>query len=159
MSNFKSLLVAMTCGLLVAGSASAQQPKPELLLPLGHTDDIESVAFSPDGLLVLTGSADGTARLWDISSGKSVAVFAGHDQAVHAVAFARHGKAILTGSCDGTAKLWEVTTRKALAGEELKARLIEQGYDLWTGTPKLLSDRAARDLALWSSVTKGIQIQ
>ncbi len=50
-------------------------------------------------------------------------------------------------------------TRKALAGEELKARLIEQGYDLWTGSPKLLSDRAARDLALWSSVTKGIQIQ
>ena len=50
-------------------------------------------------------------------------------------------------------------TRKALAGEDLRNRLIEQGYDLWTGTPEMLSDRAARELALWGSVTKGITLQ
>ena len=50
-------------------------------------------------------------------------------------------------------------TRKALAGDELKNKLIEQGYDLWTGTPQMLSERAARELALWSTVTKGIQVQ
>ena len=50
-------------------------------------------------------------------------------------------------------------TRKALASEELKNKLIEQGYDLWTGTPQVLAERAARELALWGTVSKGIQVQ
>jgi tripartite-type tricarboxylate transporter receptor subunit TctC len=50
-------------------------------------------------------------------------------------------------------------TRKALAGDELKNKLVEQGYDLWTGSPQLLAERAARELALWATVTKGIQVQ
>nr|WP_236657784.1 tripartite tricarboxylate transporter substrate binding protein [Limnohabitans sp. TS-CS-82] len=50
-------------------------------------------------------------------------------------------------------------TRKALAGDELKAKWAEQGYDLWVGSPQLLADRAARELALWATVTKGIQVQ
>ena len=51
------------------------------------------------------------------------------------------------------------TTRKALATEDLRVKLIEQGYDLWLGAPKVLSDRAAKDLAMWASVTKGIQVE
>jgi tripartite-type tricarboxylate transporter receptor subunit TctC len=50
-------------------------------------------------------------------------------------------------------------TRKALASDDLKNKLIEQGYELWTGTPQLLSERAARELSLWATVTKGIQVQ
>lgn len=50
-------------------------------------------------------------------------------------------------------------TRKALANDELKNKLIEQGYDLWTGSPQVLAERAARELALWATVTKGIQVQ
>jgi tripartite-type tricarboxylate transporter receptor subunit TctC len=50
-------------------------------------------------------------------------------------------------------------TRKALAGDELKAKWAEQGYDLWVGSPQQLADRAARELALWATVTKGIQVQ
>lgn len=50
-------------------------------------------------------------------------------------------------------------TRRALAQDELKAKLIEQGYDLWTGSPQLLTERAARDLALWGTVAKGIQVE
>lgn len=50
-------------------------------------------------------------------------------------------------------------TRKALASDELKNKLIEQGYDLWTGSPQTLAERAARELGLWATVTKGIQVQ
>ncbi|WP_019573154.1 Bug family tripartite tricarboxylate transporter substrate binding protein [Curvibacter lanceolatus] len=50
-------------------------------------------------------------------------------------------------------------TRRALAQDELKAKLIEQGYDLWTGSPQLLTERAARELALWGTVAKGIQVE
>ena len=50
-------------------------------------------------------------------------------------------------------------TRKALANEELKNKLVEQGYDIWSGSPQVLSERAARELALWGPVTKGIPVQ
>ena len=50
-------------------------------------------------------------------------------------------------------------TRKALETEDLRAKLIEQGYDLWLGAPKVLADRAAKDLAMWATVTKGIQVE
>ena len=50
-------------------------------------------------------------------------------------------------------------TRRALANDELKSKLIEQGYELWTGTPPMLSERAARELMLWATVTKGIEVQ
>lgn len=59
---------------------------------------------------------------------------------------------------DMVARLNEAT-RKALAGDELKNKLIEQGYDIWTGSPQLVSERAARELTLWGTVTKGIQVQ
>ena len=50
-------------------------------------------------------------------------------------------------------------TRKALANDELKNKLVEQGYDIWSGPPQVLSERAARELALWGPVTKGIPVQ
>ncbi|WP_310642677.1 tripartite tricarboxylate transporter substrate binding protein [Limnohabitans sp.] len=50
-------------------------------------------------------------------------------------------------------------TRKALASDDLKNKWAEQGYDLWVGPPQWLAERAARELALWATVTKGIQVQ
>ena len=50
-------------------------------------------------------------------------------------------------------------TRKALAGDELKNRLVEQGHDLWTGSSQLLAERAARELAMWATVAKGIVVE
>jgi len=48
---------------------------------------------------------------------------------------------------------------KALAQPELRARLEEQGYELWTGAARLLVERAAKERALWATVTKDIQIE
>jgi WD40 repeat protein len=47
-----------------------------------HTGDVPSVAFSPDGSRVLTGSGDATARLWDAATGKVVAALEGHTRFV-----------------------------------------------------------------------------
>jgi len=49
--------------------------------------------------------------------------------------------------------------RRALADEALKAKLLEQGYEIWSGAPSLVSERAARELALWSTVTKDLSAQ
>ena len=47
-------------------------PHHEIITFQGHTDDITSVDFSPDGKFVLSGSDDNTIKLWDITSGKEV---------------------------------------------------------------------------------------
>ena len=72
-----------------------------------------SVAFSPDGKTVLTGSRDKTARLWDAATGQPVGRPWSIRQMVYAVAFSPDGKTILTGSLDKTARLWDAATGRA----------------------------------------------
>src|SRR5258708_789492 len=76
---------------------------PSLFDPGGHIATVRSVAFSPDGKQILTGSNDYTARLWDAATGKSIRTFFGHTTNVTSVAFSPDGKEVLTGSDDYTA--------------------------------------------------------
>ena len=48
---------------------------------------------------------------------------------------------------------------KALAQPELKAKLEEMGYVVWTGAPRVLAERAEKERAMWATVTKGIEIE
>jgi WD40 repeat protein len=68
-----------------------------------------SVAFSPDGAHVLTGSFDRTGRLWDASTGQEIRAFTGHDDSVSSVAFSPDGAHVLSGSWDKTARLWNIS--------------------------------------------------
>ena len=76
----------------------------------GHKSPITSVAFSPDGRYVLTGSADSTARLWDAATGLQLRIFTGHKYSVESVTFSPDGRYVLTGSSDQTARIWDVAT-------------------------------------------------
>jgi WD40 repeat protein len=96
-------------------TASAPSKAPRLVVQTGHSDVVLSVALSPDGRGVLTGSRDGTARLWDVATGQEVRRFEGHGGflrpgAVLSVAFSPDGRWALTGSDDKTARLWDVAT-------------------------------------------------
>jgi hypothetical protein len=82
--------------------------------PLPHRGAVLAAAFSPDGKLVLTGSSDGVARLWDVASGKAVGQPMAHRGPVTAVAFGGDGRTALTGSRDGTARLWDATSGRSL---------------------------------------------
>jgi WD40 repeat protein len=71
----------------------------------GHTDEVRSVAFSPDGRWLVTASKDGTARVWESATGRSVAELVGHKGPLVSAAFAADGRHILTASADGTARI------------------------------------------------------
>jgi hypothetical protein len=86
----------------------------ELLEFGGHTDGVASVAFSPDGRRVLTGSWDNTAKLWDAETGQELRAFQGHSGFVVSLAFSPDGRRVLTGSRDGSAKLWDTETGSEL---------------------------------------------
>ncbi|MFD1499768.1 WD40 repeat domain-containing serine/threonine protein kinase [Streptosporangium lutulentum] len=81
-----------------------------------HTADVWSVAFSPDGRLLATGSDDNTVRLWDVAGRESLATLTGHDDAVYSVAFSPDGTLLVTGGREaGTVRLWDVAARKRVA--------------------------------------------
>jgi hypothetical protein len=79
----------------------------------GHEGGVTSAAFSPDGSLVITGSEDKTARIWDAASGKEMIVLKGHEDVVVSVAFSPVGARVVTASSDETARIWRVFSETA----------------------------------------------
>ena len=69
---------------------SQSQEKTPLQTPVqllsGHTRWVWDAAFSADSAYIVTASSDGTARLWDVTSGEMVRTYAGHQKAVTAIA-------------------------------------------------------------------------
>ena len=90
-------------------------------LLVGHTQAVSSLAFSSDGLRLLSGSADKDAIIWDVAGRRPLQVLSGHDESVTAVAFSPDGNRAVTASADRTARLWTVADGKlikALEGHE-----------------------------------------
>src|SRR6266852_4628911 len=74
---------------------------------IGHTNWVMSVAFSPDGQHIASGSNDGTIRVWNAIMGETAAgPFTGHTNQVSSVAFSPDGHHIVSGSKDRTIRVW-----------------------------------------------------
>jgi WD40 repeat protein len=73
----------------------------------GHAHRVLAVAWSPDGTLMASGSADQTVRVWDASSGKETAALK-HPSTPAFLTFSRDGKTLVVGCRGGTVKLWIV---------------------------------------------------
>jgi WD40 repeat protein len=71
-----------------------------------------SLAFSPDGKILVSGGWWGTIKLRDGFTGKELAVLKGHSWVVSTLAFSSDGKWLFSGSRDGTAKVWDLAARK-----------------------------------------------
>src|SRR5258708_16349851 len=100
-----------------------RQPPRSTLFP--YTTLFRSV-FSPDGKRVLTGSRDGTARVWDAETGQEKAALRGHTDCIPGITSSPDATRAFTGSRDNTARVWDAAT-----GQE---RAILKGHtaSAWT---------------------------
>jgi WD40 repeat protein len=73
-----------------------------------------SVAFSPDGETLTSGSIDHTIRLWDVNAGQSRKTLTGHANGVSSVAFSPDGETLASGSADQTIRLWDLNANQSL---------------------------------------------
>lgn len=98
---------------------------------VGHSDWVNSGAFSPDGTHILTGSDDTTARLWDSHSGHLLHSFEGHSGSVESVAFSPDGQYIVTSDNRGQVLLWRAQgpDRGRLLG--MYVAVYEVGATFW----------------------------
>ena len=89
-----------------------RQPKPEWTVQrtlTGHTDAVSSVAITPDGGTLVSGSADRTIKVWRLSDGALLRTLTGYTSIVHSVAISPDGGTLAWGGEDNTIQVWRAT--------------------------------------------------
>ncbi|MEJ2118417.1 MAG: WD40 repeat domain-containing protein [Alphaproteobacteria bacterium] len=141
----------------------------------GHSNSVNSVAFSPDGRTALSGSKDNTLKLWDVASGKELRTFTGHSNPVHSVAFSPDGRTALSGSKDNTSRTYYDDLTVPTSSEDCKLKLWDvasgreirtfEGVSFWVRSVAFspdgrnaLSGDENRTLKLWD-VASGKEIR
>jgi WD40 repeat protein len=120
---------------------------PPVTPPLQHEGRLLSLALSPDGRRLATASQDGTARLWEIATGREIAR-ARQGAPVHAVALSPDGLTLATGGQDGTARLWR-------NGREIRRFVHEAGLTAlaFSADGRLATASADGTARVWQSQT------
>ena len=122
----------------------------------GHTDSVWSVAFSPNGAEVLTGSYDNTARLWNATTGQHIRTFISSAGTIFSVAFSPDGTMVVAGSA-GTTLLWNATTGGLVGTFEGHTSYVASVCFSPDGT-KLVTGSGDRTARLWDIET-GLHLQ
>jgi WD40 repeat protein len=73
------------------------------------------VALSPDGRTLASGGDDGTVKLWDLATGRNIAILKGHQGKVGPLCFSPDGKLLASGSEDRSVSVWDLATQQAVA--------------------------------------------
>src|SRR5205807_2415843 len=96
----------------------------ELLTLKGHAGQVHSMAYSPDGKRLASGSQDSTVKVWDGQTGQELVTFKGHAGAgdeywpgVNSVAFSPDGKRLASATIGGSMKVWD-----AQSGQEVLSK-------------------------------------
>ncbi len=108
MPNIRKAVVCLSLFCFSFHICLAQQTR--LLLPFGHTSDINSAKFSNDGTLVLTSGADSAAIVWDVATGNQLYDLRGHRHDVQSVRSSHDDQYLATASSDSTVIIWAEKT-------------------------------------------------
>ena len=119
---------------------------------IGHSDEVRSAVFSPDGRTILSASEDGTFRMWNLFGGAEPRLLKGHSGGVWSAKYSSDGNTVISAGVDGTVRLWSVAT-----GQEL-VRLQVSEYPVLYATlspdgKTVLSLGSDEDFLLWDATT------
>jgi len=92
----------------------APSPRPSVEVFVTQDNPVFSVAFSPDGSLLASGSSDNTIKIWDVSTEQTLRTLPSHTNWVRSVAFSPDGSLLASGSNDKTIRIWDVSTGQTL---------------------------------------------
>ncbi|HBB32602.1 MAG TPA: hypothetical protein DC064_12595 [Cyanobacteria bacterium UBA9273] len=108
-------ILALISSLLSSPTSPNAWEKVKLRRTLsGHTDVVRSIAISPDGQILVSGSYDKTIKLWGLRTGELHNTLTGHTSRITCIAISPDGQTLASGSYDKTIKLWELSTGKLI---------------------------------------------
>lgn len=148
----KRVLWLAWAGLIAACPLMAQEPKLRSTLT-GHTMSVSSVAWSPDGKTLASGSSDETIKLWDVRTGKNITTLKGDEvdwefSSVTSVAYSPDGKRLASASTDKTIRLWDVISGRNIA--TLEGHTDEVQSVAWSPNGKTLASISDDAIKLWN---------
>ncbi len=119
---------------------------------VGHSDMVRSIAISPDGQTLVSGSNDQTIKIWQLSSGTLKSTLTGHSSWISSVAISPDGEILASGSGDNTIKIWQLSTGRmvrTLTGHSSGVNSIAISPDGQT----LVSGSADNTIKIWQLST------
>jgi WD40 repeat protein len=119
----------------------------QLAVLSGHTRGVTSLAFSPDGTSLVSGSYDETVKLWDVQTGGVVKTFCGHTDTVNSVSISTNYTMIASGSSDKTICLWKIQTGECHC---VIKQVQEVDHVIFSPTdPQYLISASGGDIWMW----------
>ena len=111
------------------------------------------VAFTPNGERIVTASSnDKIARIWEVTTGKEVAVLCGHEYGVSSAAFSPDGSRIVTASYDLTARIWDAATAKQIDVLEGHESFVTNAFFSPDGS-RILTVSYGEGVRIWDAAT------
>ena len=121
---------------------------------IGHTDEVSSVGFSPDGRRIVSGSHDATVRIWDADTHHQIGdPLNGDAQYAESVAFSPDGRRIVSGNEDDTVRIWDADTHQQIGAPLTGHTSIVTSVAFSTDGRRIVSGSFDKTLRLWDADT------
>ncbi|KIK53724.1 hypothetical protein GYMLUDRAFT_232724, partial [Collybiopsis luxurians FD-317 M1] len=115
---------------------------------------VRSVAFSMDGLRIVSGLMDNTVCIWDVDTGIKVQALEGHSGSVQSVAFSYDGSHIVSGSNDKNVQIWDVNTGRSLQTLEGHTKAV-MSVGFSSDGSRIVSGSADNTIRIWDTHSGG----
>jgi WD40 repeat protein len=118
----------------------------------GHTDWVNSVAWSSDGTKLASSSSDGSIRIWNVGTAETITTLQGHIYVVWSVAWSPDGTKLASGSVDRSIRIWNAETAESIA--TLQGHIDTVTSIAWSpDDTKLASGSGDESIRIWNAET------